>query len=137
MNAPVKAPLLDATAASASTISQRLADFASGLSYDAIPEDVRERAKDLILDAIGVALASTQYDFSHRILSGIRAMAEGGDCSVIGMPDRLPLRDAALMNGALVHGLDYDDTHLRAIVHPTATALITALAVSEKLDRSG
>lgn len=119
------------------TISQQLADFANRFSFDTVPEAVRERAKDLILDAVGVALASTQYDFAHRILSGIRGMADAGDCSVIGMPDRLPLRDAVLMNGVLIHGLDYDDSHLRAVLHPTVTALICALGVSEKLDRSG
>lgn len=136
MNAPQAAPFL-AGSTSAGTISQRLAHFALGLGYDTIPESVRARAKDLILDAIGVALASTQYDFSHRILSGIRGMADGGDCSVIGMPERLPLRDAALMNGALIHGLDYDDSHLSAVLHPSVTALACALAVSEKLGRSG
>ena len=138
MNAPVSAPLFaNAPKGRNATISQRLARFATQFTYDTVPEAVRERAKDLILDAIGVALASTQYDFSHRILSGIRGMADGGDCSVIGMPDRLPLRDAALMNGVLIHGLDYDDSHLRAVLHPTVTAFICALAGSEKVDRSG
>ena len=119
------------------TISQQLAAFADGFSYDTVPPVVRKRAKDLILDAIGVSLASTRYDFAHRILSGLRGIAEHGDTTVIGMPDRLPLRDAVLMNGVLIHGLDYDDSHLRAILHPTVTALICALGVSEKLGRSG
>ena len=138
MSAPASVPI-DASIASprVATISQQLAAFANSFGYDAVPGAVRERAKDFILDAIGVALASTSYDFSHRILSGIRGMAEHGDCSVIGMPERLPLRDAVLMNGVLIHGLDYDDSHLRAVLHPTVTALICALGVCEKNDRSG
>lgn len=126
-----------AKAVSAAPISSRLAEFAVGFSYDAIPAKARERAKYLILDAVGIALASTHYDFAHRTLSGISALSDGGDCSVIGMAQRLPLRDAVLMNGVLVHGLDYDDTHIDAIVHPTASALPCALGVAEHVGASG
>ncbi len=126
-----------AQAASPATISSRLADFATGFSYEAIPAKVRERARYLILDAVGIALASTHYDFAHRALSGISAMSDGGDYSLIGMAQRLPLRDAVLMNGVLVHGLDYDDTHIDAIVHPTASALPCALGVAEHVGASG
>ena len=118
-------------------ISRQLADFAAGFDYDAIPDPVRQRAKVLILDAVGIALASTQYDFSHRILAGLRALSGSGECSVIGMPGRLPLRDAVLLNGALIHGLDYDDSHLRGVVHPTSSAFPCALGVAEQLGRSG
>ena len=138
MNAPT-AGLAQAAVATGNTktISRQLAEFVAGFGYDAIPESIRSRAKSLILDAVGIALASTQYDFSHRTLSGIRSLGGSGDCSVIGMKERLPLRDAVLMNGVLVHGLDYDDTHIRAIVHPTASAFVCALSVAEQLGRSG
>jgi len=53
------------------------------------------------------------------------------------MTQRLPLRDAVLMNGVLVHGLDYDDTHIDAIVHPTASALPCAFGVAEHVGASG
>lgn len=118
-------------------IARSLAEFACNLSYDAIPPRVCERAKYLILDAVGNALASTYYDFAHRILSGIRSLGEEGGSAVIGMPVRLPLRDAVLMNGALVHGLDYDDTHIRAIIHASASALPCALGVAEHIGASG
>jgi len=41
------------------------------------------------------------------------------------------------MNGALVHGLDYDDTHIRAIIHATASAFPCALGVAESIDAPG
>ena len=49
---------------------------------------------------------------------------------MIGLPIRLGLRDAAMLNGILIHGLDYDDTHLAGVVHVSATALPTALGVA-------
>ena len=119
------------------TVSQRLSDYVAGYSYEQIPVAVRERAKLLMLDAIGIAYASTQYSFTHHILSGIRSIAGSGDSSLIGLSGKLPLRDAVLMNGALVHGLDYDDTHVGAIVHPTASALPCAMGVAEAIDASG
>ncbi len=138
MNAPDTTTSPDQTTASEQpTLSAQLSKFAHRLTYDSIPADVRERAKYLILDAVGVALASTTYDFTHRVLDGIQGMAEDGGCSVIGMPDKLPLRDAVLMNGVLIHGLDYDDSHLRAVLHPTVTAFITSLGIAEKLNLPG
>ena len=119
------------------SVSRQLADYVSEFSYQAIPPAVRERAKYLMLDAVGIAYASTRYPFAHHILSGIRSVAGSGASSLIGLSDKLPLRDAVLMNGALVHGLDYDDTHVGAIVHPTASALPCAMGVTESINAGG
>lgn len=119
-----------------SPISQTLAAFAGGLDPAAIPAEVRERARYLILDAVGIALASTQYDFSHRTLAALREFG-AGPSPVIGYGARLPLRDAVTMNGFLVHGLDYDDTHTRGVIHATASTFPTALGMALETGASG
>lgn len=119
------------------TISRELADFAHRLRYEAIPRDALARAKHLMLDALGIAFASKTYDFANVIWNGIRAAAGSGKASVIGREDGLPLRDAILMNGALMHGLDYDDTHMKAIVHGTAGCLPVALGVAQDANATG
>lgn len=53
------------------------------------------------------------------------------------MPARLPLRDAVMMNGLLVHGLDFDDTHVPGVIHATASAFPTALGMGEHLGSDG
>ncbi|MCC6533523.1 MAG: MmgE/PrpD family protein [Burkholderiales bacterium] len=118
-------------------IAGTLAQFAGRYDYEHIPQPVLERAKLLVLDAVGIALASTRYPFAHHVLTGLSGLAGPGTCSVLGLPHKLPLRDAMVMNGVLVHGLDYDDTHVEAIVHPTASALPCALGMAEHLDASG
>jgi 2-methylcitrate dehydratase PrpD len=123
--------------AEATPISRQLAEFAAGFGYDAIPEAVRTRAKHLMLDALGIALASTQFDFAHRAFSALADLAGGGDAVVLGFSTRLPLRDAVLMNGVLVHGLDYDDTHVPGVIHATASSFPLALGLAAHLDRSG
>lgn len=119
------------------TISRELAQFVHDLHYEDIPEEVRERAKHLILDSVGIAIASNRYDFADKIFNGIQAIGDKGDCRLIGRTGSLALRDAVLMNGALIHGLDYDDTHMKAIVHATAGCLPVVLNAGEQIDTSG
>lgn len=134
---PLHIPEPATTPAVQPSISQHIAEFAANLSYKAIPKATRENAKYHILDVIGTALAATRFDFAQHALSGLLSVAEGGNNSIIGMGVKLPLRDAALLNGILAHGLDYDDTHPGAIVHPTGSAFPCSLALGEHVDASG
>ena len=129
--------MLDNTNPQSTTmIARQLAAFAGTLDGNAIPAEVRERARYLILDAVGIALASTQYDFSHRTLSALREFGEGSS-PVIGYGTHLGLRDAVTMNGFLIHGLDYDDTHTRGVIHATASCFPTAMGMGDDLAASG
>lgn len=119
------------------TVSETLADFAARLSWEDLPGPVRERACFLALDAIGVALASSQTDFARIALSGLRAIGDRGESVVIGMNAVLPLRDAMLMNGLLVHGLDYDDTYLPGSVHLGATGVPSAFGMAAQTHAHG
>ncbi|MDM0107662.1 MmgE/PrpD family protein [Variovorax sp. J22R24] len=127
-----------AARAAATTLSSRLSDFATGLELAAVPEAVRSRAAHLMLDALGIALASTQWDFSRATLAGLRELAgPGGDTPVIGYGQDLPLRDAVIMNALLVHGLDFDDTHPAGVIHATTSVLPAALGLATRLRASG
>lgn len=120
------------------TISQQLAEFAHGMRTEDIPDAVLERARYLILDAVGIAWASTHFDFAHRSLSAMTELSAGtGDTPVIGLPQRLQPRDAMLMNGLLVHGLDFDDTHAPGVIHATASCFPAALGVAGQAGLSG
>lgn len=117
-------------------IAETLAQFVHELRYDDIPAEVCERAKDLMLDAIGIAFASTKFEFADKTLAGLKFFGDGPR-AVIGMNARLALRDAAVMNGVLIHGLDYDDTHLEGVVHASASCFSCALGVAAEVDASG
>src|SRR4029079_10598587 len=121
-----------------SQISSRLAGFAAGFRLENVPEEVRTRAKHLILDALGIAIACTQWDFARVTLAGLRELAgPGGDVAVIRHGESLPLRDAVAMNALLVHGLDYDDTHPAGVIHATTSVLPAALGLATRLGSSG
>lgn len=119
------------------TIQQQLAKFAAELSHGDIPDEVRNRAVHHMLDASGIAMASTRYDFAHKTLAGFRALGDEGNVPVFGMAARLTPRDAATLNGFLCHGLDYDDTHMSGIVHPTASVLPAVLSAAHMCGATG
>ncbi|MFD4840507.1 MmgE/PrpD family protein [Achromobacter sp. NPDC058515] len=128
----------DSRMAKPGSISAQLADHAVHFHLDAVPREVRTRATHLMLDALGIALASTQWDFSRATLSGLRELAgPGGDVPVIGYGQNLPMRDAVIMNALLVHGLDYDDTHPNGVIHATTSVLPATLGLGTRLNASG
>lgn len=130
---------ITATPASASTaeLSRIIASFAAPLRYEDLPARLVDFLKSHIIDVIGTSIAATRFEFAQCALSGLSALAENGRSSVIGMPQKLPLKEAVLMNGVLAHGLDYDDTHPGGPVHPSASALPCALGVAELVNSSG
>ena len=124
-------------AAQADSISERLAAFTAALTLAEVPAEVLLRAKHLILDGIGCAFAAGGEPFAREIAGSIARLAGRGERRVIGMNLRLPMRDAALANGMLLHGLDYDDTHAAGIVHLTASLFPAALARAAESGASG
>ncbi len=109
------------------SISERLATFATSLSLAEVPPEVIRHAKLHILDAIGVGLAASTFEFAKTTLGGILRLESTGSIPVMGLPVKLAVRDAALLTGTLIHGLDFDDTHLTSIVHTSASALAATL----------
>jgi 2-methylcitrate dehydratase PrpD len=121
----------------ARVISERLASFATGLALAAIPGNIVVRAKHLVLDAVGCAFAARGQPFAERIAGAIARMAGEGPRGVLGARERLPARDAALVNGMLMHGLDYDDTHAAGVVHLTVGVFPAVLAAAAQERASG
>jgi len=117
-------------------ISRQLAEFAASTRYEDIPAPVSRYAKFLLLDAVGIALASSRFEFAQRAALALAGLG-AGEHPVIGMPIRLPLRDAALLGGTLVHGLDFDDTYLPGSMHLTASAVPCALLVGAAAGATG
>lgn len=121
----------------AGTISGRLAAFTHDFGLERVPAAVVERAKLHVLDCFGIALASTTFDFAQRAANAVRSLGGEGSYPAIGLDMALPVRDQALLNGTLIHGLDFDDTHTDGVIHASASALAAALAQGLRFDASG
>jgi 2-methylcitrate dehydratase PrpD len=127
----------ESKAADSATVSEKLSAFAAGFSLDRAPADVVDVAKLHVLDCIGIGLASTTMDYGQRAVMAARELGGEGASPVIGMPVRLPLRDAVMVNGTLIHGLDFDDTHPSGVMHCSASAVPAMFAVSVARGKSG
>ena len=118
------------------TLSQQVAQFVASRTFEDIPSAVRERATLVMLDAIGTAYAASRYPFAPVALSALSSLGSG-DSTVIGTAATLALRDAVVMNGILVHGLDYDDTYLPGSVHLSASCVPVVLGMGVHAKASG
>jgi 2-methylcitrate dehydratase PrpD len=117
-----------------------LASYVADLSYEDIPEEVRERAKVLTLDFLGSAIrARRDAQSTPSLLKTLEALAlDGrGESTVFGDAKSWSPAVAALLNGALGHSLDFDDTHADSSLHPSAPVVPAAFAVGELVGASG
>lgn len=87
------------------TVARRLAQFVSSLSPSDLPEDVRQRARLLILDSLGIAWAAATEPWAKELLDAISELEPGG-LAVMGSAARAGATGAAFLDGLLVHGLD-------------------------------
>lgn len=110
-----------------------LANFVWALRFDQLPAEVVDKAKQLILDLLGIALrASLDTECLPSIRAGVDEIARPGEATVAGHPGRLSAAHAALLNGVLAHSLDFDDTHREGSIHPGAVVIPAALALAEE-----
>jgi 2-methylcitrate dehydratase PrpD len=120
------------------TLSQHLVGKLRPLSSVAIPPDVHEAAKLHFLDAIGVGLAAAATSAGAPYLAAAAALnGSGGSASIFGSGEGFAAATAALANGGMIHGLEYDDTHTASIVHGSSVLAAAALACAESAGASG
>lgn len=101
------------------------------------PARVRRAVRRHVLDGIGNALASRRRKVVRSATIVARGLGGPAEATIVGDRDRIGAPAAALANGALVHGLDFDDTHADALVHATAVVLPAGLAVAQEVGASG
>lgn len=118
--------------------SLTIASFASSLECASIPSAVRERAKLLIADSIGIAIrAFHDVPSSDVHARALASMGQQGDFPVFGSTKRFSAPASAELNGALIHSLDFDDTFAPGALHPSATVLPAALTAARMVAASG
>jgi len=98
---------------------------------------VLDRARDLFLDFLGVALGGAGVDSSVALRRGLDRLRLRGECAVLGVGERLPAPQAALANGAAAHALEMDDTHQGGSIHLGASVFPAVLATAELTGASG
>src|SRR5207248_9473547 len=121
----------------ATKLTRTLAAQASAVTYEALPEPVRELARQCVLDYYGAALAGADDPLAAILLDELTEAGGAAQASVIGHKAKLPALSAALVNGAIGHALDYDDVNLAMPGHPSVAILPGLVALAEQRRASG
>ena len=118
-------------------ITERLAAHTSQVRYEDIPPEAIEKAKDCILDQIGVELIGSTLEWNKIAYRYVVDMAGRAESTIVNYGTKTPVLDAAFVNATFGQGCELDDVGFAAGGHPSAATVPVALAVCEKQRVSG
>jgi 2-methylcitrate dehydratase PrpD len=118
-------------------VTKKLASWAVNLRPEDLPDEVLAKAEDCIIDAIACAVPGSRADGARRIHSVAKSTFGKGGAVVWFGTERLHPTGAAFANAASASILDIDDGHRRALGHPGAAVVPTALATASRSDMRG
>src|SRR6516165_3015929 len=110
-------------------IAEQLAQNIAGLDPARLPQAVRRKCEELLIDGVGLAVTARNEDYVQSVLA---ACDDDGPCTAIGHACTLSAAAAALVNGTAIHGEDFDDTFEGGPVHAGAAIVPAVLAACER-----
>ncbi|MEO8283715.1 MAG: MmgE/PrpD family protein, partial [Pseudarthrobacter sp.] len=119
------------------TLGQQLARFAAEVRYEDLPAEVVESIRSRVLDILGICAAAAPLETSRGARQWARDQGGTPEANAVGLEEALPAALAAFVNGVLAHSLDYDDTHLPSVLHPSASVVPAVLAAAQARGASG
>lgn len=119
------------------TAARQIVDWAWSLQPGCIPASAAAACGEHLLDGLGCAAAAARTGAAWPAVELASMYTAPAESTVLGTTTAVPAPYAALANGALVHALDFDDTHPGALVHATAAVLPALLAVGERVGANG
>ncbi|WP_067857304.1 MmgE/PrpD family protein [Nocardia shimofusensis] len=120
----------------APTVARQLAEFAATARETGVGE-FRDDAARRVLDVLGNSLAALRTPAAASVRAVVEEWSGKPESTALGSGRRHPAAAAALLNGTLAHAMDFDDTQLPSVLHPSASVVPAALAVAEAAGASG
>jgi 2-methylcitrate dehydratase PrpD len=118
-------------------VSSQIARFAADLSWDQIPESTRHAARRTFANAIGLASHAAQHAAVESAAAALDSVGVVGAQPVLGRAATTSPVGSALLHGIAMHVEDFDDTHLRTVLHPGAPTVAAVLAAATMTDSRG
>ncbi len=126
-----------ATDVDAPPITRILADFVAAHPSRGWDASVDRQAHRSVLNWVGCAIGASRHPAVEAALAAATELAPGAQAMILGRSERLDIASAALVNGISSHTFDFDDTHLKTIIHPAGPVASAALALAEHRRASG
>lgn len=142
---PAPANAAPANAASTSTVpaqdghgvTHTLARYIVNARYEDLPANVRREGRRTLLNWIGVAVGGSRHETVARAVAALTPFSGPPQAALLGRAERFDIMNAAFVNGVASHIFDFDDTHLKTIIHPAGPVVSALLALSEYHPVSG
>ncbi len=134
-NAPATKP--PAEQAPAKDITRTLAHYIVSSHYEDLPANVRKEGVRTLLNWVGVAIGGSHHETVDIAVSALAPFSGPKQASLFGRTERFDVMNAAFLNGVSSHIFDYDDTHLKTIIHPAGPVASAILALAEMQPVSG
>src|SRR5688572_28513856 len=122
---------------SAPPITQILAKFVATHPSRGWSDAVEHEAHRTFLNWVGCAVGAAKHESAEAALAGMRMLQPAPQAAVLGRSERIDMAGAALVNGITSHTFDFDDTHLKTIIHPAGPVASALLALAEVTGASG
>src|SRR5450759_3614501 len=114
-----------------------LARFVTSFRSGTLPDRVIHEARRAMLNWTGCAVGASHHATVERVLAARAPFCGNAQASVLGRRERLDILHAALMNGMTSHTFDFDDTHLKTVIHPAGPVASAIVALAEFLPVNG
>jgi 2-methylcitrate dehydratase PrpD len=118
-------------------VTDILARYIVAAKYEDLPENVRKEGIRTLLNWVGVAIGGSHHETVDIAASALAPFSGPPQASLLGRRERFDAMNAAFINGVSSHIFDYDDTHLKTIIHPAGPVASAILALAEMQPVSG
>ena len=119
------------------TVTRTLAKFLVTHKAADVPEAVRHEGARSLLNWVACAVGASKHQMVKRALAALYDLSGPRDATLLGRSERVDIFQAALLNGASSHIFDFDDTHLKTVIHPSGPVASAILALAERQPISG
>jgi 2-methylcitrate dehydratase PrpD len=112
-------------------VTRALAKYLVGARYEDLPANVRKEGVRTLLNYVGVAIGGSHHQTVDVAVAALAPFSGPPQAGLFGRSDRFDIMNAAFINGVSSHIFDYDDTHLKTVIHPGGPVISAILALSE------
>lgn len=112
-------------------VTKILARYVVSARYEDLPANVRKEGIRTLVNWVGVAVGGSHHETINITVDALKPFSGPSQASILGRRERFDVMNAAFINGVSSHIFDYDDTHLKTIIHPAGPVMSAILALAE------
>lgn len=118
-------------------VTRILAKWVVDSKLDRIPAEVRKSGAASFLNWMGCAVGGSRHETLDRAIAALKPFSGPAQATILGRKERFDILHAALLNGMSSHVFDFDDTHLKTIIHPAGPVASAVLPLAEYMPVTG